>query len=212
MEHLGASERGGRRTIAHSLYARDVSAGDPKLLYHGEAPERGDLAPRFKFSPTADRLLVLLSSLIFEGEGDESHSVGQESRLLLIDVESAETREVATADRFGLASFCKCLWQSPWSPDGDSFIYEIGNTVYLGSVTGERRELLTLAEDDPVSRMSSFGWSPDGRYVGISCASWGYPDDLCKRSSILVLDVEAGEIRTVVEGEGVLFGPRWLRR
>ena len=208
--HLGASERGGRRAIAHSLYVRDLSGGEPKLLYDGEAP-RGASAPRFRFSPAGDWLLVLLRRAIFEGEGERRVHVGEEAELLLVDANSGETREVATAEVVGgLAGFYNAIpWESPWSPDEDSFIYRIGNTIYLESVDGEIRELATLPQDDPQFNLGSFGWSPDGRYFGLACTGWSFGE--CQGRIIGVLDTTTGEIRTLVEQqEGVwVIRPQW---
>ena len=89
-----------------------------------------------------------------------------------------------------------------WAPNEDSFAYSTGKAIYLVPVDHKVRKLANAAG------YGLFGWSPDGRYVG-----------LLKHGSmggvivVAVLDPTTGEVRTLVQGtrKGVVLVVAWWR-
>ena len=115
---------------------------------------------------------------------------------LLVNVASgdARPRQLGEGDavRFG------------WAPNEDLFAYSSSGTLYLESVDGDVREVpLSTAIGDVCSFCDSFGWSSDGRYIGLT--DWW--------QKIVVLDTDSGEVRAVVqeEGENQFIEPKWWR-
>jgi len=188
----------GRITDTYHIYAREVQEGKEKLLY-SVVNEPGGRAPRFRLSPSGDWLLVF-----------QSWEEPQESELILINVESGDSRSVVKTTQYRVNIFhSRISHETPWAANEDSFVYGVGNTVYLQSVNGDIQELATLS-DDSILRLGSFGWSPDGRYIGFACT--GRPDNLCQGRSIFALDTQSGELLTVVKREDEIWlKPRWWR-
>ncbi len=104
----------------------------------------------------------------------------------------------------------KALYFPEWAPNEDSFAYATGEAVYLVSADGEVRQLATATEGDCVFCLSSFGWSPDGRYIGLFRET-SYSESL--QLIVAVLDTTTGEVRTIFEEQGdfVFIWPQWWR-
>jgi hypothetical protein len=87
--------------------------------------------------------------------------------------------------------------------------------VYEQSVTGEVRELARAKGDEcefdtEWCLEDSFGWSPDGRYIGVF--QWTFYSEPVW-PSVSVLDTTTGEVRTLYKEESenvILHFARWL--
>lgn len=100
------------------------------------------------------------------------------------------------------------LYATTWvgSSDEDSFSYVADRTLFLESVNGDKHELVAGSEGECPFCLSSFGWSPDGRYLGL--------DNIGGRetATIVVADTSTGELRTLLEEEdAAAWNPRWWR-
>ena len=193
-------QQGPARPGDFELYVRDLLSGETKLVYRAEEARP---YPWFIWSPSGSWLLVVVErggpspeeviKAREEGELEELHFEVERERLL-VNIESGEARRVATVQE-GYYVF-------EWAPNEDFFAYATGRTLYLESVNGEVRQLATAIED-ACQYCDSFGWSLDGRYIGLS-DYW---------RTIAVLDTTTGEIHTLVqeEGEDVFVWPEWWR-
>jgi len=171
------------------LYITDLLSGETKLVYRAEGVRP---YPSFTWSLSGSWLLVEVERggpseeeiLRAREEGEHegfSYEVVQER--LLVNVETGEARpwevEGESVVRFG------------WAPDEDSLVYRIGQTLYSQSVDGGVRELATIFGDE-CPGCGSIGWSPDGRYIGLS--DWW--------QTIAVLDTTTGEVRILFQEGG----------
>lgn len=162
----------------YNLYVTDVLSGETKLVYQVE----GTLEPAFHWSPSGDWLLVSV--------------IGEQRQSLLVNVRSGEARQVASGEEVPTVFH--------WAPNEDSFAYAISEVLYLESVNGDIREVpLSTTFEEACPFCESFGWSPDGRYIGLT--DWW--------QTIAVLDTTSGEIRTLIqeEGENQFLSPKWWR-
>ena len=103
-----------------------------------------------------------------------------------------------------------------WAPDGEAFAYATQRAVYLESVTGEVRELASAEGGECKFGTewcldASFGWSPDGRYIGV-LLSTSYSEE-GPWPTVAVLDTTTGEVRTLYQEESenvIIYFARWL--
>jgi Tol biopolymer transport system component len=144
------------------LYVTDLLSGDTKLVYRAEGVHPW---PSVTWSPTGSWLLVEM-----------------ERERLLVNVETGEARpwqvEGENVVRYG------------WAPNEDSLVYRVGQTLYSQSVDGDERKLTTVFGDE-CPGCDSIGWSPDGRYIGLS-DYW---------QTIAILDTTTGETRILFREE-----------
>ncbi len=196
------------------IYVRGVSGGEAKLVYRVEGADAAN-QPKFTWSPSGDWLLVLVERVKRVGnpawvergecteEDEHAGSCGFESEfdMILVNVASGEARQLVSAE---------ALYFAEWAPKEDSFAYATGDAVYLASADGEVRQLATATEADCLSCLSSFGWSPDGRYIGL-VRETSYSASL--QPIIAVLDTTTGEVRTIFERQGdlIFIWPQWWR-
>jgi Tol biopolymer transport system component len=178
------------------LYITNLPSGETKLAYRAEGVRP---YPSFTWSPSGSWLLVEVErggpseeEIIKAREGLRFELVQER---LLVNVETGEARpwevEGESVVRFG------------WAPDEDSLVYRIGQTLYSQSVDGDVRELATIFGDE-CPFCDSYGWSPDGRYIGLS--DWW--------QTIAVLDTMTGEVRILFQEEGenaFIFPHGWWR-
>ncbi len=90
-----------------------------------------------------------------------------------------------------------------WAPDKDVFAYANNETLFLESVNGDVLEVpLSTPIEEACSSCDSFGWSPDGRYIGLT-----------DRQTFAVLDTTTGEVRSLLQevGEAMSVSPKWWR-
>jgi len=172
------------------LYVTDLLSGETKLVYRagGVRPY-----PSFTWSPSGSWLLVEVE----RGEPTEEEILkareqGEPPRVLrmelvrerfLVNVETGEARpwkvEGENVVRYG------------WAPNEDLLVYRVGQTLYSQSVDGDVRKLATVFGDE-CPGYGSVGWSPDGRYIGLS-DYW---------QTIAILDTTTGEVRILFQEEG----------
>lgn len=125
--------------------------------------------------------------------------------LLLVEVETGETRTVTDVAHFG-----------DWHPAGsDTFAYATPDALLIGTIHSEPTELLAVPSDGVCPECDGdgappgewgwgtwIGWSPDGRYIGL-------PDFA---PVVAVVDVATGELRILTSdvADAFVFGARWL--
>ena len=121
----------------------------------------------------------------------------RERGYVLVNVESGESRQVLSGDRpFDLVF--------NWAPNEDMFAYANSETLFLESVNGDVFEVLLPAPiGEACSWCDSFGWSPDGRYIGLT-DYW---------QTFAVLDTTTGEVRSLFQEEraNLFVSPKWWR-
>lgn len=189
----------------NDLYVRDVLSGEARSVYQFEGDQYNFAS--FEWSPSGAWVLVKISrggELSPEEQRTRGEDFSQAWEFVLVNVESGQARQIVSGQ--------ESLYATGWTPnrDEDAFTYVVNRVLYLETVDGNVRELARAAGDDcPFCLGSSFGWSPDGRYLGL----WnvGGPGD---PNAIAVLDVTTGEIETVVQvqEEGVtIWNPQWWR-
>ena len=175
------------------LWVRNVSTGEPIL-------RRAILGgrPAVAWSPDGSRLLVCVADVSFEsgcpaGPGDiygrRSWAIGAartSARLLLVDIARGSVRRVAAGP----------LIFADWAPAGSLFAYATRTGLFVAPIDGRPRKLASIAvalRADPFLRddiSAWFGWSPDGRYIGLDsgCGEKSPP-------SIQLVDVRTGRLR-----------------
>jgi WD40 repeat protein len=114
--------------------------------------------------------------------------------------------ELASGAVTPLLSSQQVAYEQPaWSPDGKAIAYILRQV----SVQGETRQLYVISDDGSNPRrladldhVLSASWSPDGKQlvIGVEQAAFS--------SSIVLVDVESGEYRTLAEGASYLL-PTW---
>ena len=183
----------GRSIFAdYDVYVRDFATDETKLVYQAKDASSGD-HPKLRWSESGDWLLITVTR--------------DDRELVLVDIDGGEVRQVARKDFFHFVE---------WAPDGEAFAYATQQAVYLESVTGEIRELAS-AEGGKCKfgtewcLDASFGWSPDGRYIGV-LLSTSYSEE-GPWPTVAVLDTITGEVRTLYQEESenvILYFARWL--
>jgi len=174
----------------YDLYVRDFPEGQPRLLYHSETGLQ-----TFTWSPSGGLLLVSLAS----GKAcsqEEARARGQDfcdvqRQLILVNVKSGEAAQVVSGEFF-FAS---------WSPTDDTLVYATKQGVYLVAPGGEATQLASAnGTDCPFCLPASFGWSPDGRYLGVYDVG----------GTLAVLDKATGATRTLLHEDGAaIWNPQW---
>ncbi len=193
----------------YDLHVVDVSSGESKFVYRAEGADR---EPEFRFSSSGQWLLITIERerpCTEEEQRTREHGAPCRSReRVLVNVASGEVRQVVTATDERL----RCAWWCfIWMPREDSFAYATGDTLYLQTVSGEVRTIpLSTASGNecPLCKADeaawdSFGWSSDGRYVGLF--DWW--------RTVGVIDTVTGEVRIVVKhpDENVYIEAQWWR-
>ncbi len=185
------------------IFVRDVSGDEATLVYRVEGANALN-QPKFKWSPSGDWLLVIVERPQGPCTEEEQHEdvCKQEFELILVNVETGEARQVVSSN--------KALYFPEWAPNDDSFAYATGEAAYLESVNGAVRELATATAGECPFCLSAFGWSPDGRYIGL-VRETSYSASL--QPIIAVLDTTTGDVRTIFEQQGdlIFIWPQWWR-
>jgi Tol biopolymer transport system component len=190
----------------YDLYVNDVASGEARSIYQFEGGQY-DFA-YFDWSPSGAWVLVKISrggELSPEEQRIAGADFSQAWELVLVNVESGQARQIVSGQEL--------LYATGWTANRaeDSFTYVANGVLYLDTVDGDVRELARAAGDDcPFCLRQSFGWSPDGRYLGLWNIGGGPGDS----GTIAVLDVTTGDIQTLVQvqEEGVsIWNPQWWR-
>ncbi|HIQ01252.1 MAG TPA: hypothetical protein EYH30_03835 [Anaerolineales bacterium] len=133
-----------------------------------------------EWSPTGDELLLVAAP------------AGGESGVYRLPTDGGEMTEVLTRTN-----------AADWSPDGEAVAAAAYSTHTLYIVRGdERMEEVAQVTGNPEEVV----WSPDGAHIALATA-YGRDQDFAQ--ALFVVDVETGEMTTVVEGEGWLIWPNW---
>ena len=183
---IGPPDQSGPRLAEdHRLYVVDAKGGDSKLVWEFEGVKH---EPGFSFSHSAEWLLVnqRRERLCNQEEQAKGYGLCVTSDLFLLDLDGGETREVSVGKPALLSLF-------NWNPKEDIFAYATKDTLYLESVGGSVRELpFAQPFDLACEGCESFGWSSDGRYIGLM--DWW--------RTVGVIDTFTGEVRILVQEEG----------
>ncbi|MFQ5872891.1 MAG: hypothetical protein ACE5JL_03705 [Dehalococcoidia bacterium] len=181
----------------YDIYVVDVltSGGEPKLLYHVAATR---FPPEFEPYSSGDWLLVkeLREITCTQEQLDEGYDICASRSLILIDVTSGLSREVVSQSPSLTVYF--------WKPDEDTFAYALEDTLFVASVDGEVHNLpITPPIKDVCMYCEVFGWSPDGRYIGLM-NYW---------NTAGTLDTTTGEVRMMVreDREDIYVEAQWRR-
>jgi WD40-like Beta Propeller Repeat len=124
-------------------------------------------------------------------ERDEAKGHCQFWDLVLVDARRATLhRIVSVADH---------LAGPEWSPDGRTVAYSTGKDISLASANGTTRRLRRTAG----YTLSYFGWSPDGRHLGlVRLGNVGNPKTGLWTGvpvEIALLDIATGKVRTLMK-------------
>ncbi len=171
------------------LYVTNLLSGETKLVYRAEGVHPW---PSVTWSLSGSWLLVEVERAgPTEEEILKAREQGEAPRVLrmelvrerfLVNVETGEARpwqvEGENVVRYG------------WAPNEDLLVYRVGQTLYSQSVDGDVRKLATVFGDE-CPGFDSVGWSPDGRYIGLS-DYW---------QTIAILDTTTGEARILFQEE-----------
>ena len=163
-----------------------------------------DIGPLVRASNPGDVLTLTTYSIRTRETLEVDVTVGQrdvppferELGYVLVNVESGETRQVLSVDQ-------PFEWVFYWAPDKDMFAYVYDETLFLESVNGDLLEVpLPTPIEEACSSCNSFGWSPDGSYIGLT-----------GRQTLAVLDTATGEIRSLLQEEkkALSVSPIWWR-
>lgn len=184
---------------SYELYVADLQEGKPRLVARTDGTIQW-----FDWSPSGDWLLLHLASGRL-CEGEEARVRGEDfcdvqRGLVLVNAQSGKARQVVSGDYFS----------ARWMPAEDAFAYGTGQAIYLVSVNGDARQVATASEGRCAFCLGeSFGFSPDGRYLGLSNFGGGSGDP----AMITIVDIGTGETRVLVEErEGIsIWNPQWWK-
>jgi Tol biopolymer transport system component len=151
------------------------------------------------------RSAAILGDSLLTGEGSDPNDWRVLDRV--IDPSSVEDAGLGALALVALQAYG--LWRPVWSPDGETLAYYDGDAgegraglSVIASEGGDPR-LLVAADDDADDLVNPSLWSDDGRQVFIS----GFEEG----STIRVVDVQTGNVRTIVGGDGHTYlHPRWV--
>ena len=186
----------------YSVHLMELATG--KTVQVMQAKTQGIGAAYFSWSPSSDRLLLEISRprpgrpctaaelTKYEGTGR-----CQFWDLALVDAERGTLEPIASA--------LPDLPNDFWAPDGASFAYTRGKAVHVVPIGGKARRFPGTAGYE------LFGWSPDGRYVGLLRQNKFWNSGRSSVREIAVLDVASGNVRTVVKTKADFFEARWWR-
>ena len=196
--------------LTHSVVEDGPSAGilewgDVITAINGEKiTSAEDIGPLVRASNPGDVLTLTIYRVRTRETLEVDVTVGQrdvppferELGYVLVNVESGETRQVLSVDQ-------PFEWVFYWAPDKDMFAYVYDETLFLESVNGDVLEVPLLTSiEEACSSCNSFGWSPDGSYIGLT-----------GRQTLAVLDTATGEIRSLLQEEkkALSVSPIWWR-
>jgi len=94
------------------------------------------------------------------------------------------------------------------SPDGRSFVYASGDSLFARALDGKEKHLVTVSRE-----VHSFAWSPDGRWIAFVSGNIQYvmPTDLgnIAQSSVRVAPVAGGPSHQVSDSVSLNVSPAW---
>lgn len=167
-------------------------------------------------SPTlVKKDIGLISPLGFAPDGSFYYGVGIKIADVYVGTLDKKREKFLAPPEKLEGSFVGRNFSPEWSPDGKSLAYiskrhHGANSLYVFSFeTGEDREVVRPQEIQPFGDVSmGLCWSPDGRSI---LTSGGEK----KGQGVYVVDVETGEMTTVLYGEPLFYGetrimfPKW---
>jgi len=197
---LTMDDRANGRVTSYDVYVLDAATREPKLVHSAKTELVGGAYPLW--SPTSERLLLSISRPRAKPcTADElSRASGSECQrwdLAFVDAQSGAVTRVASLLRDVPDVF--------WAPDGERLAYTIGNGVFIVDTSGKPRKLPKTAG------YRLFGWSPDGRYLGLTRGSPFWINGKETRREIAVLELATGKVRTVFETKAEWLAPTWWR-
>ena len=185
---------------AYSVHVKELATGRTVQVMRAKTQGIGAAYPTW--SPAGDRVLLAISrpppgGPCTEKEASDGSTVCQFWDLALVDAESGAPKRIASL-----------LQDSPdtsWSPNGQTLAYSAGTGVFVVRMDGTTRKL------PRTTGYRLFGWSPDGRYLGLVRQSPFWTSGKSTRRAIAVLELATGKMRTVFETQAEWLAPTWWR-
>jgi hypothetical protein len=176
------------RKSRSTVWVRDSSTG--KLLLSRSV---AGSTPHISWSPDGASLLMCVDDRpepygYFSCNGGPPVPPGKAqpqppAQLLLITIRDGSTRTVARQP----------LVFADWSPSGDTLAYATPKALYLRTRDGRTRRV-AAARRGRWPAGPWLGWSPDGRYIGISSYGLGAR---WKLGPLMTIDVRTGHVRVI---------------
>ncbi len=163
------------------LWVQSVGTGDRTSVLHVVGSP-----PSFSWSPDGKQLLVCTEERGTRTGCSGTHRPqGNDARLLIVDLTDGSSR-VAARGPFVYAA---------WAPSGLAFAYASTSALYVRTRDGRVRRIASPPPGGwPAWNWQWLGWSPDGRFIGLSTdIRPGY----AAGAGLAVVDVAAGRMRVV---------------
>ena len=206
-----------RRAKGVNTQSTEINIDPPKRV---RLEKRGDVFTMFvsnhgePLHQVGASIKLHLEGPFYVGIGLSSHNPAVTEKAIFSNVELKELTPPATPAQLTLYSTLQTIdipdnarratvllsepgrFMAPnWSRDGKSLVYTKDGRIYTISVAGGTPQLLDIG--DATNCSGSHGFSPDGKWFALSCATADHPD-----RRVFIIPATGGKTRLVTENTG----------